>query len=155
MYISFLVFLCTCLQRNGMYTYQKQFKKIDQKHSLRIEIKPNQLISARRPELIGINKNLVDIPVPSDRRFEIIKAKKWRNIWTLQENVFKNCNTKVKAIINIVEKIMRELEIGGSIQHSTTKNSKATQKIPGAVENFLKLGVEWKPPLTTGTKNRQ
>ena len=128
------------------------------------DIHTDHLISARRPDLIIINKKkrtckIGDFAVPADHRIKLKECEKKDKYFDLARELKKLCNMQVTIIPIVIGafgtvtkgllKGLEDLEVGGRVETIQTTTLLRTARILRKVlENWgdlLSLRLQWKP----------
>ena len=127
------------------------------------DIQMDHLISARRPDLIIINKKkkvckIVDFAVPADHRIKLKECEKWDKYLDLARELKKLWNMRV-TIIPIVSgafgtatkrllKGLEELKVGGQVETIQTtallKTDRILRRVLETWGDSLSLNLQWK-----------
>ena len=136
------------------------------------DIKTDHLISARRPDLIIINKKkrtckIVDFAVPPDHRIKLKECEKKDKYLDLARELKKLWNMKVTIIPIVIGafrtvakgllKGLEDLEVGGreeAIQTTTlSRTARILRRVLETCGNLLSLRLQWKPSANADVKN--
>ena len=136
------------------------------------DIQTDHLISARRPDLIIINKKkrtckIVDFAVPANHRIKLKECEKKHQYLDLARELKKLWNIQVTIIPIVIGafgtvtkgllKGLVDLEVGGRVETIQTTALLRTVRILRRVletwGDFLSLSFQWKPSAYTDVKS--